>query len=351
MTGSISRTVRSLLCLNSANVVLSIIERTLGNWVAVLTILALLIGAGILDVSSKVEISILKPAYWVRRSDYDRYCASRMNNTLRAFTRDLFQNADFLEFDLPQPYYDSTNNATYDKLMTDGYSIYKYRNISIRDNPQDELLLRDSFVEVHNSRIVDTLASTADQKRGLASVYLHRAMWRERKNSPARQLTSDSLRQLCQKYPEFADSTPTFIPDGLYFSRRVYNVLSIDNNSESEVADIRIEVSKRLLEFGDDPLKIEAWTLTSSLVALERREGQSVSVTIDRIEPRTGIQFVISDWFGRIHSEDVYVTQSRLKSLNSGKLMNILWISMICCAVFSITYQIVNAFKVSKRKD
>jgi len=225
---------------------LKVVESSIILWVSILAVVALLVATGLLDISTKLKTQIFKPTYIIEKKDFLKYYNEHQNEVLKGFMNELFHDIDIVIVDVPQMYYDSTINDYYYKNMTNGEKVYKYALISPRDDPKEEIIMPDTFVEVYGKNKIDFQINTITQKRGFTEVGFDNLFIDLYISSNYKNITVDSILQLIKKYPEFKEK-PTFVYDALYYSRKVFSIISIDNETRDDVFDINLNIYSLLM--------------------------------------------------------------------------------------------------------
>lgn len=319
-----------------------VFELTLSTWVNILAIFAVIIASGYWDISSKLDILSLKPAYVISKSDFTNCQARYKNEIIRNFENELFDDKEGIIVDCPRDY-DSTTNEIYYRNMTNGDRIYKYALGGIAGNYyEDEMTLRDDFVDSYKEDDIDLRIKNISQKRGLVSmgfIYILKEFF----DSHYRIITTDTINELMNKFPDYTENGPTGIYTCLHDSRKAYSIISVENNTGDDIYDIQLNISKKYHERSEqvEIINLEAWTFGEANIVCKKNNAQEIIVNIANLKSNHSIQLIASKWSSRVGAEDINVSFNKLKSLNKATIFNVLLFSFLGSLLFATLKQLI----------
>jgi len=345
--------------------ILELIPSTISTWANLLAIIAVITLTGLIEINVKPTIQIFRPTYIVQKEDLHKVLLESRYPLTDSLTNKIFGSKSTVIIDIPfeQASFLKSGETISDILrmtnssewfsykdLTDGFEIFRSQVISY--NPDSEL----KGVDNPNDESGITISCQDDlgprQKRIQVMPFFTKYI----KNNYGSNwffLSTDSLLKIDYEFRSIDSNPPLFLSDALFRCRKVFSILSIENNEAFDVKDLQIRIYKKYSIFKDNRLKLEAWTIEESVLNYQNSMSEAISIRIPILHAHNDIQLIISSWHSQIKNEDVILTYEKLKSINETYVWFIVIFTFLLSAVCRFAIGFIGAIhkqnKVSNR--
>jgi hypothetical protein len=298
------------------------IYRILDIYVKILAILGLLIVAGFIDLSSKIEYTMLKPIYVVDLEGFERYYIELANKPPTEFLNSLRKSTKerFLVVDYPPS---EERSKGWERVVTDGNKIFSYVPLGYN---QDDYKFQLGFPNYNSNYVtywMERELKTEEDKRVAISPIVNVDISRSQGHFGRCNITSDSLFKLIEMFP---DHVPADKYGPLFRMRNVYNMISIENPSESKIKNIIIKIFKI---FNPTEMKMVGWTFSIHGGYYSVQPEKHVEFHLPFLGPKQSVQMVVRSKSFQLEREDIHIEYDKLRSLNKSLIELLLVLSFI----------------------
>lgn len=299
------------------------IFRILDVYVKILAILGLLIVAGFIDVSSKIEYRILKPIYVVDLEGFARYYEELANKPPTEFLNSLRKSSKerFLIVDYPPPYEELFKGK--ERVTTDGNKIFSYLPLGFNQDDYKYQLGFPNYDSNYVTHWMEKELKTEEDKRIAISHIVNIDVSRSQGDFGRCYINNDSLLKLIEM---FSDPVPADKYGPLFWIRDVYNMISIENPSESKIENIIIKIFK---VYNPTEMKMVGWTFSIHGGYYSDQPEEHVEFHLPFLGPKQSVQIVVRSKSFRLEREDIHIEYSKLRSLNKGLIQLLLVLSFV----------------------
>lgn len=302
------------------------ISKILNVYVNILAILGLLIVAGFIDLSSKTEFRLLKPIYVVDLEGFERYYVKLANKPPEEFLNSLRKSANERFLVVDDPLWEELFKGK-GRVMTDGSKIFGFVPIGYSQDDYKFQLGFPNYDSGHVTHWVEEELKNDEDKRIACSPLIDMDRLTSQGNSGKCYISNDSLLRLVKMFP---DPIPADKYGPLFWMRNVYNIISIENPSESKIENIIVKIFKF---FNPTEMKMVGWTFSIHGGSYIDQPDKQIEFHLPFLRPKQSVQIVVRTKSFKLEKEDIHVEYNKLKSLNS-KLILLLLLSSLVVSIF-----------------
>jgi len=314
---------------------------TVSMWAGLLAVFAALTLTGLIDVHVKPKVSILQPTYIIRKPDFHDRLLQNKYPLADSLTDVIFRQKSTIVADIPYPniiyiksgdiiadiYQNSEGRKFTYKALTDGNAIYRSQKFGY--SPHHELIgeneLDDSGINLSSQQDLQP-----DDKRIQVMPYFVKYIV-DQFGYDWQFLSTDSILKINDKFCSYNTEPPPLLNSVLIDCRKVFSIISIENNSAFDIRGLKLLIYKRYTFSMDDNLKLEAWTIGNSILDCSQLADNVLSLSIRNLQAYSDIQLIISGWCLQIKDEDIVLTYEKFKSLNE----NFIWFVVVSTFILS----------------
>ena len=327
------------------------ISSTISMWANLLAILAAIAITGLIDISVEPTVQIHQPTYLVGRQCLQKGLSDSRYPLADSLIDRIFESKSTLFVDLPYPHalfirssgvpissrFKTADGTYYEyRELTDGSKIL--RSTDVGYDPESELEGGSNLIFEPDLPKASQKTLKPHEKRLQVMPFFTNLMAAQH-GSYRRVLTTDSLKEIEREFGSFKTEPPLFLMNAVLNCRKVFSILSIENNSAYDIEDLRLQFYKKRSIAVDDRLKLEAWTIGESEVYHDTNTGREISIHIPNLSANSGLQLIISSLISQIKNEDIIVRYERLKSLDETLVWLVVLVTLLVSAACRFTIE------------
>lgn len=307
------------------------ITKVLDIYVKIIAIIGLLIAAGFVDLSSKVEFEILKPVYVVDLQEFETYFGSLADKSLHDFLNSLRKSEKerFLVVDSPKIWEDKGKL----RATTDGNKIFTFSSFAILGDDCKYQLGFPNYDSNFVQRWTEEELKTEEDKRTASVFAIYMDLSRSHGLENECYITNDSLFKLVTAFPDVG-RPDKYIP--LFSGRDVYNIMSIENPSNTKIENIIVKIFR---PFFPTEMKMVGWTFSIEGGSYIDKPERQMEFRLPFLRPKHTFQIVVKTKSYKIEKENVYIEYNKLKSFNKNLIKYVLSIAfLLSLIIFFVEY-------------
>ncbi len=307
-------------------------------WASLLAVIAGMALTGIIDVAVKPRISHLKPAYAVERAvlraELNRLGYSLVDSLLS----EVFDTAQILLVDSPSQgalFLRTTGEAIGGvfrrsgpdsvsfkyKMLTDGLRVFRWQEIGY--SPRAELQWNSKIDDGSSNEFAGPGKLAPEEIRIRLTPFFTRHFF-EKYGLNWKGVSTESLLRIEESFERLRTEPPPLLSSAIVHRRRVYSILSIENQDAEDIAGMQLRLSKRRHFDSDSRLTLEAWSVGESPLACEQRASDALLIDIPLLKSGDDLQLIVSSQSFYLTAEDVVLTSKRLENVNGAKVWTLL---------------------------